>query len=68
KERKRIASSFELKNFLVESDSPYIGKTPLDTFKSAELLSKYSGKSIKEIEKETTKNIKEMLKINPIKN
>jgi TatD DNase family protein len=62
KERKKVAS-LGLEHFVVESDAPYIGKEPTDTFKSAELLSRYSKENFDKIDRVTSLNIKKILNI-----
>jgi len=49
--------------YVVESDSPYIGKTPLDTIIAAEFASKARMKSLEDIDKETTNTAMKLFKL-----
>ncbi|MFN3909792.1 MAG: TatD family hydrolase [Candidatus Anstonellaceae archaeon] len=56
KERKKIIKEIELDFLVVESDAPYLGKTSLETIKSAEMIAEYKGINVEDVLKKTTEN------------
>lgn len=53
--RKTIAGKLEV-SLIVESDSPYIGKTPLDIRRAIEIISSAKNKKTEEVAAETARN------------
>lgn len=62
--RKEVAETLDIR-LIVESDAPYVGKTPLDAIVSAELIAKARGKSIEEIDRETTETAMKIFGLGP---
>lgn len=62
KARKEAANLPDVR-LIVESDAPYIGKSPLDTVNSAELIAQAQGKGIEEVDRDTTENAKRVFSL-----
>ncbi len=56
KDRKKVILSLPLENILVETDSPYAGKTPLDVVKSIEYVSRLKSMDFDEVARQTSLN------------
>ncbi|VVC72215.1 TatD related DNase [uncultured archaeon] len=53
-----MLAEIPLELLLLETDAPYVGKTPADALKSAEFVSEAKGISIDEVLTGTTENAK----------
>ena len=56
--RKEAIKAIDVKNIVVETDSPVVGKTPLDVEKSLEMISKIKGISTSELGQMATENLR----------
>lgn len=56
--RKDAIAAIDLKNLVVETDSPVVGKSPLDVRKSLEMIGKIKGMSTAELAQITTENLR----------
>lgn len=56
--RKDAIAAIDVKNIVVETDSPVVGKSPLDVRKSLEMISKIKGISAAELAQITTDNLR----------
>ncbi|MDE1850313.1 MAG: TatD family hydrolase [Candidatus Micrarchaeota archaeon] len=61
--RKDAIRSISLKNIVVETDSPVVGKTPLDVKRSLEMIAKIRGMGVSELAQITTDNLREFFYI-----
>ncbi|MDE1870480.1 MAG: TatD family hydrolase, partial [Candidatus Micrarchaeota archaeon] len=63
KNRKEAIREINVKNIVVETDSPVVGKTPLDVKRSLEMISKIKGTGVAQLAKVTTENLREFFYI-----
>ncbi len=63
KKRNRAIAAVGISTILVETDSPVVGKSPVEVKKSIELVAKAKNMGIAEVAEETTKNLKELFYI-----
>ncbi|MGI0141900.1 MAG: TatD family hydrolase [Candidatus Micrarchaeales archaeon] len=61
--RKDAIRHIDLKNIVVETDSPVVGKTPLDVNRSLEMISKIREIEVSELARVTTDNLREFFYI-----
>lgn len=61
--RKKVIKEVDIEYLLAETDAPYVGKTPLDTEKSIEIISSVKAIEHTEVEKCTAKNCLTFMKI-----
>lgn len=61
--RKRAIKEIDLHNIVVETDSPVVGKTPLDVKRSLEMIAKIRGMQVGELARITTENLREFFYI-----
>jgi TatD DNase family protein len=56
KERRKVISSVPIENLVIETDAPYVVRTPNEVSQSAEYVAEVKGMSIDEVRKITLKN------------
>jgi len=61
--RKRAIKEIDLHNIVVETDSPVVGKSPLDVKRSLEMIAKIRGMQVSELARITTENLREFFYI-----
>lgn len=61
--RKRVINSLQLSNIVVETDSPVVGKTPIDVIKTVGWISQIKGLTFKDTAVGTTQNVKKLFNI-----
>jgi TatD DNase family protein len=64
KERRKVISIIGLENMLVETDAPYVGRTPEDVKRAAEYISEVKNVQLSEVADATTKNAVKLFKLN----
>jgi TatD DNase family protein len=62
--RRAAIGAIGLRNLVVETDSPIVGKTPSDVRRSLEIISKIKGIEFNDIANITTRNLREYLYLN----
>ncbi len=56
KQRRKVIKALELDYLLLESDAPYLGKTPLSALDSAKMIASEKGVELEEVVKRTSEN------------
>jgi TatD DNase family protein len=63
KSRRTIIKEIDLEHLLVETDAPYVVRTPQEVIKSVEYISEIKGVSHEEVAKVTSRNAKKFFKV-----
>lgn len=61
--RKKIINSIELSNIVVETDSPVVGKSPIDVIKTVGWIAEIKGVEFKDAAQQITHNVKKLFSI-----
>ena len=61
--RKKVIKSINLSSIVAETDSPIVGKTPVDTIGVCEAIAKLKGMSLEDVAMATTENIRRLFYI-----
>lgn len=61
--RKRVINSLDISNLVVETDSPVVGKTPLDVIKAVEWIAQIKGMGFDETAHRLTQNVKKVFSL-----
>ena len=64
KERKQFIRELPIEKMVVESDSPYIGKTPASCMESIKMIAEIKGLQDDAVRSQTLKNTTEFFRIN----
>ena len=56
KERRKVINSVQLDRLLIESDSPYVGRTPETVREAAAYIAEIKGLAVDEVAKATAEN------------
>lgn len=61
--RRRVINSLELSSIVVETDSPVVGKGPIDVIKTVGWIAQIKGVDFKDAARATTQNVKKLFSI-----
>ena len=61
--RKRVINALSISNISVETDSPVVGKSPLDVIRTVEWISELKGLSFNETSARITENVKKLFSL-----